>query len=124
LTYASPDSLQPALGFGLDLSDHSAEELLAGPCIAGCAGTTPHAVFGGLCPGAGFDGCDQVREALKEAVGAEVVDHVEERHLDAVGKGIVAGELGAGVGFEAFENGGQLCVDGRLSEFERAVGDL
>ena len=71
-----------------------------------------------------LDGCDEVREVFEEACGAEVVDHVEECHLYAVGEGVVVRELGAEVGFEALKDGGEFCVDGLLGEVEWVVGDL
>ena len=41
------------VGFCLDGGDDGGEELLARPCIAGCAGAAAHAVLGGLGPCAG-----------------------------------------------------------------------
>ena len=118
MTHPGPDSHHPTLCFGLDCADDGAQELFSSPVISCGAWAAAHAVLGGLCPGSGLDGCYEVGKTFEQAGGAEVVDHVEQRHFYAVGESVVVGELDSEVCLKSGEDGGELCVDGLLGECE------
>src|SRR5258707_15083116 len=57
-------------------------------------------------------------KSFEETGGAEIVDHVEQRHLYAVGESVVVGELTFEICLESGEDRAELCVDRLLGQDE------